>query len=71
MIIGADLAPGVGNIFQQFDHFGDRRLVIMQVGLHQASLHIVIQRRQIIGHFAALLVIETTFQAVIDNVDGL
>lgn len=66
-----NLSPGIGDILQQLDHFDDRRFVIMQVGLHQASLHIIVQRRQIIGDFTALLVVEAAFQPVVDDVDCL
>lgn len=57
----AQFAASIGDILQQLDHFDDRRFVIMQVGLHQASLHIIVQRRQIIGDFTALLVVEAAF----------
>ena len=71
LIVWSNLPPGIGDILQQLDHFDDRRFVIIQVGLHQASLHIIVQRRQIIGDFAALLVVEAAFQPVVDDVDCL
>ncbi|MNH45429.1 hypothetical protein D3C79_1078680 [compost metagenome] len=70
MIIGTNLAPGVSNVFQQLDHFGYRRFVVMQISLQQATLHVVIQRGKIIGHLTALLVVEAAFQTVINNIDG-
>ena len=66
-----DLFPGAMQFAQQAQHFFQRRSLIVDVGKHQALVHVGVQRIQLQRDITALFGVERGVQTFQNNGAGL